>query len=154
MLCSFTKQPLLVIPPLSFGNCMENKDIGEYRSWRMVMIGSMILVFLVQVLTFVQGFYIAMAGLDYHQSMVMLRPTFLYVTPFYFLLGRGIAIRARRYLLYPCMVAGITILVNAVFYYYLYNIPLTSYAIDPSILLLYFLVTMFGGIIGNITKRL
>jgi hypothetical protein len=133
---------------------MENKEVGKHHSWRMVMIGSIILVFLVQFMTFTQGFYIAMAGLDYRQSMIMLRPTFLYATPFYFLLGRGIAIRARRYLFYPFMVVVITVLFNAVFYYYFYDIPLTFYAVDPTILLLYFFVTMFGGIIGNKTRKL
>jgi len=144
----------MVIPSFSFGNFMENKEVGEHHSWRIVVIGSIILVFLVQVMSFVQGFYITIAGLDYRQSMIMLRPTFLYVTPFYFLMGRGLAIRAQRYLFYSCMVVGITILFNAIFYYYLYDIPLTFYALDPSILLLYFFVTMFGGIIGNITKSL
>lgn len=133
---------------------MEDKKVGEHHTRRIVVIGSIVLVVLVQFVTFVQGFYITMAHLDYRQSMIMLRPTFLYVTPFYFLLGRGIAIRERRYLFYPSLIVLITILINAIFYYLLYDIPLTSYAVDPSILLLYFLVTMFGGIIGNITRSL
>jgi hypothetical protein len=132
---------------------METKEIGESHPWRLVGIGSFILVFLVQILAFVQGFYIAIARLDYHQSMVMLRPTFLYATPFYFLMGYGIARREpRRYLFYPLMVTPVSILVNSLFYYYLYHIPLAYYVIDPSVLLGYFFVTFIGAVIGNKTR--
>lgn len=131
---------------------METKEIGESHPWRLVGIGSFILVFLVQILALVQGFYIAMARLDYHQSMVMLRPIFLYATPFYFFMGLGISRREpKRYLFYPLMVTPVSILVNSLFYYYLYNIPFVYYIIDPSVLLGYFCVTIIGSVVGNKT---
>ncbi len=131
---------------------MKTKKNGESHPWRLVGIGSFILVFLVQILAFVQGFYIAIARLDYHQSMVMLRPTFLYATPFYFLMGYGTARREpSRYLFYPLTITPASILVNSLFYYYLYHIPLTYYVIDPSVLLGYFFVTIIGSVIGSKT---
>jgi hypothetical protein len=135
------------------GNFMETKEVGKHRSLRLVIIGTIILIFLVQFLAFIQGFYIAMARLDYFESMVMLRPTFLYAAPFYFLMGRWIACREpKRYIFFPLMVTLISIMVNSLFYYYLYRVPLTFYAIDPAILSVYFLVTVFGGVIGNKAK--
>ena len=129
------------------------KEDGEHHPWRLVGIGSVALIVIVQFLAFIQGFYIALARLDYHQSMVMLRPTFLYATPFYFFMGRWIAQRQRRrYLFYPLMAALFSLWVNSFLYYYIYQIPLVLFAIDPAIHLVYFIVTSFGGIVGKKTS--
>ena len=126
------------------------RDADESHPWRLIGLGSFIVVFLVQLLALVQGFYIAMAGLDYHQSMVMLRPTFLLATPLYFIMGHGIARRKpKRYLYYPLMITLLSILANSLFFYYLYHIPLAFYAVDPMILLVYFFVTIVGAVVGK-----
>ena len=132
---------------------MESKKIDVHNPWRLVVIGSVILVSLAQFLAFIQGFYIAIARLDYHQSLVMIKPTFLYVTPFYFLMGRWVACREpKRYFFYPFMTILISILANSIFYYFFYRIPLVFYAFNPFILLVYFSVTAFGGMVGKNTN--
>lgn len=112
----------------------------------MIGIGCIALVLLVQFLTFIQGFYMAIAGLDYRQSMVMLRPTFLYAIPFYFFVGFWIACKEpKRYLFFPLIVTMISVLANSLLYDYLYHIPWRRFATDPLIILVYLLITALGG---------
>lgn len=115
-----------------------------------LFLGILGVVLVMQGLILLQGFFIALAGLDNQQSMVMIKPVYIYVLPVYYYfsswLGRTLPNKA---FLLAVMLAIISFLLVSYINFLYLELPFAHSITDLYILVSYMAISVLGGAQGK-----